>query len=131
MERDAIRAHLVARGIDPGRDIRAAFLPSRLKLRLERDYHRRKPPIGVRRRAGSSVTVTAFTAEQLAHIAERFAGANDPLGQSIARTAANLFNKINGLAAPDAQGRDKSRQGGSDAQGEGKGNPARSMTGEE
>lgn len=83
MEDAAIRAHLVRRGHDP-KSLAFHSLVTKLHMRLQRDYHRRKPPVGVRRRAApTQPPVLDFTAEELAMIAERFAGANDPVGQSI------------------------------------------------
>lgn len=83
MEDAAIRAHLVRRGHDP-KSLAFHSLVTKLHMRLQRDYHRRKPPVGVRRRAASTQPpVLDFTAEELEMIAERFAGANDPVGQSI------------------------------------------------
>lgn len=83
MQERAIWAHLLASGRDPRKSTKWAMLPFKLKARLERDYHRRKPPIGVRRTIPAAPRLEDFTADELAMIAERFAGANDPVGQSI------------------------------------------------
>lgn len=88
MERRAIREHLKSRG--RWRDARDEFTVSKIQQRLQREYHRRKPPIGVRRTEAGPARPEPFTAEELAHIAEHFAGANDPLAQSIWRKAAGL-----------------------------------------
>lgn len=81
MEREAIRQHLKARG--RYREGYGEILVASIQMRLHRDYHKRKPPIGVRRRTPAPPPVEDFTAEELALIAERFAGANDPVGQSV------------------------------------------------
>lgn len=82
MERQAIRDHLKAKG--RWNDATDEFEVIRIQHRIQRDYHRRKPPIGVRRRGPAPAPPPEdFTADELAMIAERFAGANDPLGQSI------------------------------------------------
>lgn len=85
MEAQAIRDHLKARG--RYRQGWSKLDISHLQMRLQRDYHRRKPPYGVRRTIAAAPPED-FTAEELAMIADRFAGANDPVGQSIHAKAA-------------------------------------------
>jgi hypothetical protein len=85
MEREAIRAHLLASGRPDG--IATYFLISKIQRRLQRDYHRRKPKVGVRR------APIDFTAAELLRIAERFEGANDAEGQEIARKARELAER--------------------------------------
>lgn len=89
MERQAIRDHLLARGMPDG--IRLYFRIGEIQRRLQRDYHRRKPPIGVRRIVRGQARAE-FTVEELERIAERFEGSNDPLGQEIARKARELIS---------------------------------------
>jgi hypothetical protein len=89
MEREAIRAHLLGRGMPDG--VELFFRVSRMQGRLHRDYHRRKPPIGVRRVVRAKARPD-FTVEELERIAERFEGSNDQLGQEIARKARELIS---------------------------------------
>ena len=89
MERQAITDHLRSRGLGDGLDF--YFRVSRIQSRLHRDYHRRKPPIGVRRIVKAAPR-PSFTVEELERIAERFEGSNDPLGQEIARKARELIS---------------------------------------
>ena len=77
MERQAIREHLKAKG---RWDRAGEFRVSAIQQRLQREYHRRKPPVGL---VQNHVRSIGFTAEEMAHIAEHFAGANDPVAQSI------------------------------------------------
>lgn len=91
MEGDAIRGHLVSRGHDP-QGLGFLFRIARLRNRLQRDYHRRKPRPGVRCSLPAKPRVADFTAEELALIAERFSGANDPVGQAIHAKAAARAN---------------------------------------
>lgn len=93
MQDIAICQHLRAHGIEPN-TLQGFSRRSKLKMRLERDYHRRKPPIGVRRKATAErPPVEDFTREELAHLVELFAGANDPLSVSIAVKAARMLEK--------------------------------------
>lgn len=88
MEREAIRQHLRRRvwkfGLDGLAGARLEFRVVRIQERLRRDR-----PTWAERQAVWRAQQTpaalpeAFTAEELALIAERFAGANDPVGQSI------------------------------------------------
>lgn len=79
--------HLRARGIDPRSDAEAWFHSRRLITRLERDYHRRKPPIGVRRIVKRTEWSIDLTREELEHLVEMWSDANDPLSRSIASKA--------------------------------------------
>lgn len=89
MERQAIRDHLLARGMPDGSKL--YFRIGAIQRRLQRDYHRRKPPIGVRRITRGK-SRPDFTVEELERIADRFEGSNDPLGQEIARKARELIS---------------------------------------
>lgn len=96
MERDAIRAHLRRRiwkfGLDGMAAARLEFRVAAIQTRLQRDYHRRKPPIGVRRKRGASPDIKpTFTAEELRHLADLFANANDPVSRAIAEKASRLL----------------------------------------
>lgn len=84
MESRAIRDHLIARG--ESRDYALYFRIIKIRMRLQRDYHRRKPPIGARRIV-TRARIPEFTREELEMIAARFDGANDPIGQAIERKA--------------------------------------------
>jgi len=95
MERQAIRDHLKARG--RYRDGYGELEVATIQMRLHRDYHRRKPPIGVRRRtAPTQPPVEDFTREELAMMAERFAGANDPVGQAVHSKATQRLGNLGG-----------------------------------
>lgn len=91
MERQAIREHLISRGVPEGSDL--YFRITRIQHRIQRDYHRRKPKIGVRRISRVASSPPEFTAEELLRIADHFAGANDPEGQEIARKARELAER--------------------------------------
>ena len=61
--------------------------------RIQARLHRGKPKMVERERLKRMEQLAAglrFTVEELAHIAERFAGANDPLGQAIAAKASRV-----------------------------------------
>lgn len=85
MEREAIRAHLLARAMQDGAAL--YFRTSAIQLRVQRDYHRRKPPIGVCRFAPAVERPADFTAEELAYLVEMLADGNNPLARSIAKKA--------------------------------------------
>lgn len=90
LERQAIRDHLRARGRYV--DGYGELLVAKIQMRLQRDYHRRKPPIGVRRVTSSPAPVQ-FNADELRHLVDLFDGANDPLSASIAAKAAVLLER--------------------------------------
>ena len=91
MQDMALCDHQRARGIDP-KSAEAYFARSRLHARLERDYHRRKPPIGVRRViAAASSKPPEFTDEELRHLTDLFSDANDPTSAAIAAKAALIL----------------------------------------
>lgn len=66
--------------------MRLEFKVSAIQARLQRDYHRRKPPIGVRRVIPAHVR-PEFTREDLEHLVALFADANDPVSRAIADKA--------------------------------------------
>lgn len=90
MEREAIRQHLLSRGMPDGAGL--YFRTGVIQQRLHRDYHRRKPPIGVRRMTATAKLID-FTKDELQRIADRFEGANDPEGQAIAAKARALAER--------------------------------------
>lgn len=89
-ERDAIRTHLRRRlwrfGLDDMAAARLEFQVTKIQQRLQRDYHRRKPPVGARRVV--SIPTNQFTTEELQHLVDLFSDANDPISAEIARKAA-------------------------------------------
>ena len=91
MQSRALREHWKASGRDP-LDIRVIFWLSKMATRLERDYHRRKPPMGVRNIRPAAAR-PAFTEEQLKHLVDLFADANDPTSRAIAATAQAILGK--------------------------------------
>lgn len=87
MERDAIRAHLLKRGMLDGAKL--YFRIGEIQRRLHREYHRRKPPIGVRRIINNAPR-PEFTRDELLRIAEHFERSNDDEGRAIAAKARAL-----------------------------------------
>lgn len=94
-ERDEIRAHLRRRiwkfGLDGLAAMRLESRIDRIQARLHRhrpSYKERQAAWRARQRPADPPRPEPFTAEELAHIAEHFEGANDPLAQSIWRKAA-------------------------------------------
>lgn len=86
-ERNEIRAHLRRRVWRFGLDNLAAFRLEQRVDAIQRRIHRNKPTFRERSAAFAArqpvARREAFTPEELARIAEHFAGANDPIGQSI------------------------------------------------
>lgn len=88
-ERDEIEAHLISRGWDRN-DFAFYFRVTRIQERLRRDqptYRERQDAARARGERWVSPPPgpppVIFTPEELAHIADHFAGANDPLAQAI------------------------------------------------
>jgi hypothetical protein len=91
MEREAIKRHLRRRIWKFGLDrMASARLESRVS-EIQRRLHRGKPTMRERQALWKAAQREAppepFTAEELEMIAARFAGANDPAGQSIVTKA--------------------------------------------
>lgn len=87
MEREAIRAHLLSRGLPD--DGKLYFRICRLQERI----HKNRPSMRQRQEAAKAarppITEAAvlFTFEELERLADLFAGANDPVTASIAAKA--------------------------------------------
>jgi hypothetical protein len=90
MEARAIRDHLISKGRDPN-SIEHCFDISKISMRLARDYLRRKPKIGARVRIAAKRESNEFSMEELERLIEHFAGANDPVAQSILEKARRLI----------------------------------------
>ena len=83
-----------ARGRDP-KAIDEFFQASRIEMRLERDYHRRKPKIGIRKKAGNETVRedNEFNEEELTYMVDMFGPSNNPVAQSIAEKAKRKLAK--------------------------------------
>lgn len=97
MEREGLRRHLRRRlwkfGLDRFASFRLEQRAQKIAWRLDREYQKRKAPMGVRRRAPRPVEPPRFTADELRHLVELFEGANDPTSASIAAKAAALLER--------------------------------------
>lgn len=91
MEGEALRAHWKARGRNP-LDVTVVFWLSKMRYRINRAYYARKPRMGVRN-IRPAAPRPAFTKEQLEHLVELFADANDPTSRAIAATAQAILGK--------------------------------------
>lgn len=88
MERRALREHLERRGRHS-----ALALPFAV-VRMQERLHREKPTMRQRQAARPIVTAAerpAFTRDELQHLADLFAGANDPTSASIGAKAAAML----------------------------------------
>lgn len=84
-----------ARGIDPNAG-EAYLRRVQMHTRVERDYHKRKPPMGVRRVVRAAAAPVELSLDEWRHLADLFADANDPTSAAIGRKA---VAKIEGLTA--------------------------------
>ena len=96
-ERDAIKVHVLRRyGWGARLDQATALHKLNLEAyvtKVQERLHRNKPTLRERQaqwKARQPVPVAGFNVEELEHLAEHFAGANDPVGQSICAKAAAM-----------------------------------------
>jgi hypothetical protein len=101
MERDEIRRHLRRRVWKFGLDGLAAFRLEERVTAIQRHLHRSRPTMAQRQQAWRercaaqapppTGTTMDLTWEELAHLADLFSGANDPLSVTIGQKAATAL----------------------------------------
>lgn len=92
METQALREHWKATGRDP-LNVEIIFWLSKMRHRINRAYYARKPRMGARNIRPAAQRPT-FTEEQLRHLVDLFADANDPTSRAIAATAQEMLGRI-------------------------------------
>lgn len=82
-EREAIRQHLVKRGRWTGYQLHFKVVAIQERLHRNRPTFRQRHEAWLQRQRDLQTLAPELTREEWQAIAERFAGANDPIGQSI------------------------------------------------
>lgn len=96
MERREIRAHLLARGWSPD-DMRLEFRVTKIQDRLNRGHAAKWKARQDAWKAANcrpAAPSESFTREELARLADRFEGANDPVGQAILAKVGKMIEKM-------------------------------------